>query len=157
MIKKSVPITVLYSLGLVLISFFSCIQKSNKISPPKPKVTPIPFHQIQTDTLFDSPQQISLLTIAKKDTNKYYFDLAHHTDTLRTTSQFAKQENAIAAINGGFFNMDKGGSVTYLEENDSIYQRNIPHGEKWAIASWAKTGAIIIKKNGQLKIESANF
>ena len=72
------------------------------------------------------------------------------------TSDFAKEEQAIAAINGGFFNMDKGGSVTYLEENDSIYQRNIPHGIKWAIADWAKTGAVIIQKDGQLQLEAAN-
>lgn len=133
----------------------SCIQQNNRISPPQPNLPPIPFHQIQTDTLFDSPQNISILTIPKTDTNRYHFDLAHHSDTLMTTSQFAKKENALAAINGGFFNMDQGGSVTYLEENDSIYQQNIPHGEKWAIANWAKTGAIIIQKNGQLKIESA--
>lgn len=137
------------------ISCLCCVQKNNRISPPKPKVSPIPFQQIKTDTLFDSPQNISIVTIAKKDSNLYNFDLAHHSDTLRPTSQFANNENALAAINGGFFNMDKGGSATYLEENDSIYQRNIPHGEKWAIADWAKTGAIIIKKNGQLKIEAS--
>lgn len=156
MIKKIAISNVLFNLGfilLILITFFSCVQKSTLISVPKETI--ILFKQIQTDTLFDSPQNISILTIAKKDTNKYQFDLAHHSDTLRMTSQFAKEENALAAINGGFFNMDKGGSVTYLEENDSIYQRNIPHGEKWAIADWAKTGAIIIKENGQLEIESA--
>jgi len=75
--------------------------------------------------------------------------------TLMTTSQFAKKENALAAINGGFFNMDNGGSATYLEAQDSVYRRNIPQGKKWAIADWAKTGAVIIKKNGQLKIEAA--
>ncbi len=147
---------VIFSIGcLMFVTLFSCVQKNNRISPSQSKIQVIPFQQIQTDTLFDSPQHISILTIAKKDINRYRFDLAHHADTLKTTSQFAKNEDALAAINGGFFNMDNGGSVTYLEENDSIYQQNIPHGEKWAIADWAKTGAIIIKKNGQLKIESA--
>jgi len=133
----------------------ACIQKNQLINQVNSKINPIPFQQIKTDSLFDSPQNISILTLAKNDTNRYRFDLAHHSSMLKQTSQFAKDENALAAINGGFFNMDNGGSVTYLEEQDSIYQRNIPHGEKWAIADWAKTGAIIIKKNGHLKIEAA--
>ena len=114
------------------------------------------FQQIKTDTLFNSPQIISILSIPKNSATELQFDLAHHPSELIKTSQFAKNENALAAINGGFFNMDDGGSVTYLEEMDSIYHRNIPHGVKWAIASWAKTGAVIIQKNGQLKIEIAN-
>ncbi len=148
-------------LSLSLFSFVilnvACIQKTHLAKQAPPKVKPIPFQQIKTDSLFGSPQNISILTVAKKDSNLYRFDLAHHSSQLTTTSQFAKQENALAAINGGFFNMDHGGSVTYLEEEDSIYQRNIPHGEKWAIADWAKTGAIIIKKNGQLKIEASKI
>ena len=147
--------TSIFFLFLVGISQYACLQKSTLIHQSLPTINPISFQQIQTDTLFDSPQNISILTIAKKDSNQYRFDLAHHSNTLMTTSQFAKKENALAAINGGFFNMDNGGSVTYLEAQDSIYQRNIPHGEKWAIADWAKTGAVIIKKNGQLKIEAA--
>jgi len=143
------------SLFLFVIFHCACIQKNHLISQTSPKVHPIPFQQIKTDTLFNSLQNISILTIAKKDTNRYAFDLAHHSSILMPTSQFAKEENALAAINGGFFNMDNGGSVTYLEEQDSVYQRNIPHGIKWAIADWAKTGAVIIKKNGQLKIEAS--
>lgn len=144
-------------LFLFVILNYACVQKNHLINQTHSKVTSIPFQQIKTDTLFDSPQNISILTIAKKDSNQYSFDLAHHSSILSTTSQFGKNENALAAINGGFFNMDNGGSVTYLEEQDSIYQRNIPHGEKWAIADWAKTGAVIIKKNGQLKIEASKI
>ena len=113
------------------------------------------FEQLKTDTLFNSPQVISLIRLPKKDTAAYYFDLAHHPTELKTTSQFAAQEDAIIAINGGFFNMDKGGSVTYLEEKDTVFHQHIPLGEKWAIANWAKTGAIILTKNGQLRLEAA--
>ncbi len=140
---------------LVVMNHYACLQKSTLVHQSLPTINPISFQQIQTDTLFDSPQNISILTIAKKDSNQYRFDLAHHSSTLMTTSQFAKKENALAAINGGFFNMDNGGSATYLEAQDSVYRRNIPQGKKWAIADWAKTGAVIIKKNGQLKIEAA--
>jgi len=116
---------------------------------------PFQFQQLKTDSLFNSPQIISLIRLAKKDTFSYYFDLAHHPNKLLSTSQFATKESAIIAINGGFFNMDKGGSATYLEEKDTVFHNNIPLDEKWAIADWAKTGAIIIPKSGQLKLEAA--
>ncbi len=51
--------------------------------------------------------------------------------------------------------MDKGGSATYLEAKDSVFHQHKLNGEKWAIANWAKTGAIIIDKTGRLKIETA--
>ena len=119
------------------------------------KKPPFQFQQLKTDSLFNSQQVISLIRLSKKDTASYYFDLAHHSNKLFTTSQFATKENAIIAINGGFFNMDKGGSATYLEAKNTIFHKNIPLYEKWAIADWAKTGAIIITKSGQLKLEAA--
>lgn len=116
---------------------------------------PYQFQQLKTDSLFNSPQVISLIRLPKNDTAAYYFDLAHHPTELKTTSQFATEEHSIIAINGGFFNMDKGGSATYLEEKDTVFHQHIPLDEKWAIADWAKTGAIIIAKNEQLKLEAA--
>lgn len=113
------------------------------------------FQQLKTDTLFNSPQVISIIRLSKKDTLSYYFDLAHHPNKLLRTSQFAQEENTFIAINGGFFDMDKGGSATYLEENDTVFHENIPLNQKWAIADWAKTGAIIIDKNRQLTLEAA--
>ncbi len=128
-------------------------QKESDFKTPSPSN----FYQFEQlkDSLFNSPQVISLLRLPKKDTLHYYFDLAHHPTKLFTTSQFAATENALMAINGGFFDMDKGGSATYLEENDTVFHQNISLDQKWAIANWAKTGAIIIDKNGQLRIEAA--
>jgi len=116
---------------------------------------PFQFKQLKTDSLFNSPQVISIIRLAKQDTSTYYFDLAHHPSQLLKTSQFAKQEKAFIAINGGFFDMDNGGSATYLEAQDSVFHRHKLGGEKWAIANWAKTGAIIMDKTGQLQIEPA--
>ncbi len=113
------------------------------------------YEQIQTDTLFESNQLISIIRIDKKNAHHFQFDLAHHSTELKLTSEFAKEEDALAAVNGGFFDMDNGGSVTYLEENDTVFQRNIPHGIKWAIADWAKTGAVIIDRQGQLILTAA--
>lgn len=119
------------------------------------KNTSYQFQQLKTDSLFNSPQVISIIRLPKKDATAYFFDLAHSPNQLLSTSQFAKTEDAIIAINGGFFNMDKGGSATYLEENDTVFHQNIPLDQEWAIADWAKTGAIIIDKSGQLRLEAA--
>ncbi len=146
-----------YKWCLFFLLLFSQCQLIRKQEQVKQLATdyPFQFQQLKTDSLFDSPQVISIIRLAKKDTAAYYFDLAHHPSQLIKTSQFAKNENAILAINGGFFDMDKGGSVTYLEAQDVVFHKHKLNGEKWAIANWAKTGAIIMDKNGQLKIEAA--
>lgn len=141
-----------------LILFSQCqLIRPQKIAKIKQAVVsyPFQFQQLKTDSLFNSPQVISIVRLTKKDSAAYYFDLAHHPSQLMKTSQFAKQKKAIIAINGGFFDMDNGGSATYLEAQDSVFHRHKLGGEKWAIANWAKTGAIIVDKKGQLKITPA--
>lgn len=130
-------------------------QEVNLVKNEFLKSTSYQFKQLKTDSLFDSPQVITIARLPKKDSAVYFFDLAHHPNKLLTTSQFAKREDALIAINGGFYNMDTGGSATYLEENDTVFHQHIPLDQKWAIADWAKTGAIIIDKSGQLKLEAA--
>lgn len=130
-------------------------KKAQVVNPITSPDSLLIYEQIQTDSLFGSSQMINVLRINKMDARYFQFDLAHHATELKLTSQFAKNAHALAAINGGFFNMDNGGSVTYLEENDTVFQKNIPHGEKWAVADWAKTGAIVIDKKGQLKLAIA--
>lgn len=162
MLKKQLPKDIL-KLVIVFATICSTLLIVNTLkSQKKPFSTEqnsldslIIHEQIQTDTLFDSQQIISMLRINKADAKHFQFDLAHHSTELQLTSQFAKNENALAAVNGGFFDMDNGGSVTYLEENDTVFQKNIPHGIKWAVADWAKTGAIIIDRQGKLKLTTA--
>ena len=72
----------------------------------------IAFIQIKTDSIFNSNQIISLLILQKNAINKFNIEFGYSHSDLMTTSSFAKSNNAVAAINGGFFNMDSGGSVT---------------------------------------------
>lgn len=81
------------------------------------------FHlsQIVTDSLFDSKQKIYLLSVKNNSSN--LIDIGYSESALLKTSDFAKNNNAIAAINGGFFDIENGGSITYLEKNDAVINK----------------------------------
>jgi exopolysaccharide biosynthesis protein len=112
--------------------------------------------QIVTDSIFNSHQRISLLTLEKNFLSSYRMEFAYETSELKKTSQMAEGRNALLAINGSFFDMDKGGSVTYFEVNDSVISRTRSSVFKWAVPDSLINGALILEKNNILKIETAN-
>jgi len=112
--------------------------------------------KIKTDTLFNSQQRICLLAFHKNSLNQYTIDIAYNEVDLEKTSQMASNSNAFAAINGGFFNMDAGGSVTYFEINDSVIGKTRDPKLKWGVSDRIINGAIVFTKENKLKIESAN-
>jgi exopolysaccharide biosynthesis protein len=63
--------------------------------------------------LFKSSQNINILEINPK--RKVKLVLGYSAKKLKTVSDFAKEENAIAAINGGFFDIKNGGSVDLIK------------------------------------------
>lgn len=106
--------------------------------------------KIETDSLFNSQQKIYLLSVNLKHP-KYKIDIAYDELNLVKTSEFAKNNKAIAAINGGFFNMAKGGSVSYLEKNHKTINEIL--SEKWK-KTGIINGAIILNTNNKIQIES---
>ena len=122
-------LTVLIILNIVLVNCYSYCQPSEEYLEANDDS--ISLVQIVTDSLFNSHQRINLLTIDKEDLNSYRFEFAYQTSELKKTSQIAESRNAIAAINGSFFDMDKGGSVSYFEVNDSVISRTRSTGLKW--------------------------
>lgn len=63
--------------------------------------------------LFKSNQNINILEINPR--RKVKLALGYSTKKLKTVSDFGKEENAIAAINGGFFDIKNGGSVDLIK------------------------------------------
>lgn len=110
---------------------------------------------IKSDTLFNSKQSINLLAIHKNYLAKFRIALGYSKTELKKTSEFGKNKNALAAINAGFFNRDKGGSVTYLEVNDSVINRSTPANKKWGKSNSLMNGAFIITNKNKIKIETA--
>ncbi len=79
--------------------------------------------QIITDSLYSSNQIITQLTLPKNNEGKFDMKIGFHLTDLKKTSSFAKNYDALAAINGSFFDILNGGSVTYLEMNDTVHNQ----------------------------------
>ncbi len=73
-------------------------------------------------TLFNSNQNVSILEI--KPRKKLFFDLGYDPQKLLITSDFGKNSNALAAINGTFFDIANGGSVDYIRANGKVINEN---------------------------------
>jgi len=144
-------------LMVLLLNIFNCIQGTDCLNK-KATISEdsIEFIQIKTDTLFNSNQIISLLTLQKESFNKYVIIFSHSDLDFKTTSSFGENNNAVAAINGGFFNMDSGGSATYFEINDSTIAKTRNPDLKWGIRRDLMNGAIVISTDSTITIQQAN-
>ncbi|MCB0611194.1 MAG: phosphodiester glycosidase family protein [Lewinellaceae bacterium] len=78
--------------------------------------------------LFGSRQNLNLLVIQPR---KRRIDLLWRQDTLLKTSEMADKARAIGAINAGFFNTKKGGSVTPFRDrgNDVVKEKQTGNRE----------------------------
>ncbi len=73
-------------------------------------------------TLFNSNQNVSILEIKPK--KNLSFDLAYDPEKLFITSDFGKNSNALAALNGTFFDIANGGSVDYIRADGKVINEN---------------------------------
>ncbi|EOR92796.1 hypothetical protein ADIARSV_4078 [Arcticibacter svalbardensis MN12-7] len=73
-------------------------------------------------SLFGSNQYISILEVKQK--RRLALDLAYEESLLRSTSDFGQSNKALAAINGTFFDVAKGGSVDYIRSDGMIISTN---------------------------------
>lgn len=111
--------------------------------------------KVQTDTLFNGKQLIHLATLQGGELENITFEIAHYQEALLRTDDFAERYNAVMAINGSYFDMNQGGSVTYFEEHDTLVSSTRRRGQSWAMPGRLLTGAIIIYKDGRLAIDRA--
>lgn len=73
-------------------------------------------------SLFGTSQNISILEVRQR--GRRFFDLGYEPIVLRKTSDFGKSAGALASLNGTFFDVKNGGSVDFIESNDSIINEN---------------------------------
>jgi exopolysaccharide biosynthesis protein len=104
-------------------------------------------------SLFREKQNIVIAEYRKEAFPKYQIDIAYSDSTLNRTSRFGEDSKSLVALNGSFFDVEKGGSVTYMESNGHIVARNRSSKEKWAKTDSLLNGAIVLDKSGKLKIE----
>jgi len=111
------------------------------------------YFQVRTDTLFNSKQIISFLILPKSSLNKFHFEIDYNKPDLMTTSSFGKINNAAAALNGSYFDMDGIAGVCYLEVNDSVVNRTRTPKLKWAKPESVLNGAVIISKDDNILVQ----
>jgi len=93
--------------------------------------------------IFNGNQHISIIEISPK--NKYKFDLAYQAKALITLDSVIREKQAFAGINGTFFDTKNGGSVDFIESDDSqINQNNI---NKSGLRAEHQKGAILISNH----------
>ena len=136
----------LVSLLLLTLYLFSQ-ENPKKLNWQKTKLAKgLKWKQIQTDQLFESKQYINVLELNRKR----QLSIAYRNKELIPTSQFGREQAALASINAGFFDMKAGGSVTFLKVDDQLINQNISKSE--AITK----SCIAIDEEGHLSIESGN-
>lgn len=102
-------------------------------------------------TLFNSSQNVSILKV--KQSKKLEFDLGYEPKKLIPTSEYGKRSDAIAALNGTFFDMANGGSVDYIKSDGKLINEN-RLGASGLRAVHQKSALAI--KNGKLTIVKWN-
>ncbi len=112
------------------------------------------FH-LNADSLLGIKQNIFISEFRQQKHSGYKFGIAYSDSLLKGTSRFGKENKALVALNGSFFDVEKGGSVAYLESEGKIVARNRKVGDKWAKTDSLLNGAIVIQKNGRMRIEIA--
>ncbi|MCK9639396.1 MAG: phosphodiester glycosidase family protein [Prolixibacteraceae bacterium] len=127
----------------------------------------IPFHtngltiyQLNADSSAQEKQNIVVAEYLIEAHHPYKISIAYSDSILRKTSSFGEDSKALVAINGGFFDVEKGGSVAYLESEGKVISQTRKSKEKWAKTDSLLNGAVIIDTLGNLKIErskSADF
>lgn len=111
------------------------------------KKTKLFTHQFLDSSLFNANQYLAYIQI-KKSRRAPLFSFGYNNRQLIKTSLFGKTYKAIAAINGTFFDIKKGGSVDFLKVKDSVINQN--RIEKTRAVH--QKAAIVIN-NGQVSIK----
>ena len=70
-------------------------------------------------SLFHAPENINMINIDLADTT-LKISIAYNDSLLEAVSEFGKADNAIAAVNGNFFNTHIGGSVCFLKVDGRV-------------------------------------
>jgi exopolysaccharide biosynthesis protein len=142
---------------ILFVFFINCNAQSKNFLNQNANISgdSITFIQINTDSLYNSKQIISFLILPTDAFRKFRVDIGYSKSDLMTTSSFGKNKNSRAAVNGSFFDIDNGGSVTYFEINDTVISITRPAQLKWAKPDSLINGAVVITKDFEIILQRA--
>lgn len=144
------------TLVLLLLSTLTFAQNLSLIEQINTTKDSVGIIQIKTNTIFKSNQAISLLVLPKNTLENFSLAFAQSGADLKKTSTFAEENNALAAINGGFFNVKDGGSVTYLEIDDAVIAKTNRDEGEWNKSDSMMNGAVVLTKDARMLLQPVN-
>ena len=106
-------------------------------------------HHFNEKNLFAANQHVAYIEVNRKG-NAPLFALGADGKILKTTETFGKELNAVAAINGTFFDIKNGGSVDYIKADGNIVNDN--KLDKNGNRARHQLAAVVIE-NGKLTIK----
>lgn len=108
-----------YGQNLDSVTFVKAKWKKQKVAPK----TTLVVHHFNEKNLFAANQNISYIEVKNKG-KAIGFMVGSEVKELKTTATFGKENNAIAAINGTFFDIKNGGSVDFIKVNRKVISTN---------------------------------
>ena len=150
--------TILFSFLFVAFTYSASAQNADSLALvdakwEKQKIaakTTLITHHFNEKNLFLANQYISYIEIKRKG-NAPVFAFGNEVKIKKTTSTFGKELNAIAAINGTFFDVANGGSVDFIKMNGVVIKQNVL-GKNGKRARHQET-AIVIDQKGKLALK----
>jgi exopolysaccharide biosynthesis protein len=131
----------------LLIASCNTLQKQVKPGWSKKELAPgVQLSNKYFSSLFNAPQNINIIDLDLRDTT-FKMVIAHNDSLLETVSDFGKGGNAIAAVNGNFFNTKIGGSVCYLKIDESVINRTHEELNGTLYLPWLDTAAMAMNGN----------
>lgn len=124
------------------------IKGFDKINWQRERIAPGLVWKSSHTILNDSVRQninILLVNLRKRD-----ISISYNPERNIKTSQQASAANGIAAVNGGFFNIKSGGSVTYIKTGGRIVDSDT--AKKWS-RNPNMTGTVLIRSGREILIE----
>ena len=144
--------------GLVTISQHAFSQNSDSVNVVSanwekkeiaPKTHLLTYHFNQKN-LFGSNQFVAYIEI-KRSGSAPVFAFGNEVKVKKTTSTFGKELNAIAAINGTFFDVANGGSVDFVKMDGVVIKQNVL--DKNGNRVRHQRAAIVIDSKGKLALK----
>ncbi|MCR5130429.1 MAG: phosphodiester glycosidase family protein [Prevotella sp.] len=95
------------------------------------------------ERLYGGPQYVSIVEIEPRQKHRAGISFSRE---MKPLSKMAEERKAVAAINGSYYDMGKGNSVTFLKEDRSVIDTTTTHEFQIRV-----TGAVAVRK-GKLRL-----
>ena len=125
--KKSIQLIFLVAISLTTLAQNTDSTTLVKAKWEKQKIAPktkLITHHFNRKNLFAANQYIAYIEIKRKG-NAPVFAFGNEVKEKKTTSTFGKELNALAAINGTFFDVANGGSVDFIKMDGIVIKQNV--------------------------------